>query len=484
MVLQQGVPARVWGWSTAGASVQAQIAYSGGGSTVSTSATADATGLWIAHWPAQSANLTPATLTFVSSDGSAANITNVLFGDVIFCWGQSNLAGENTPVNYVYNASAELAAANSFPNIRVFQVGTFGKNGPSTPALQLAQGPSIPWSVASSSSVSSLSATCWFTGRDIAAATNKAFPIGLVESAWGGTSIQVWSTPQSNAACNAPPSYPGGWPTGLSSLYNGMVYPFQVGPMPVRGFVWYQGESQAMGNQSMYYSCALPRLVSDAQKGFGSPGAWFGIVQLAPWIASAGQNGEISQLRDVQLSSIISAANATTITAIDGGDPQAPHGSIHPRAKQLVGARLAAAALTTIYGQPTPYAGPTFASATVLTSPGAGQMAVRVTFDSDSLAGGGLVWVPPSEASNSTRCPTDLGVAATDCAGLQIQGSDGVWYNAAAAIDAGGQTVVLTASNVPAGVTPAATSNGWAAWPVVNLYNGAGLPAYPWSASV
>jgi len=53
------------------------------------------------------------------------------------------------------------------------------------------QAPRIPWSVAGPDSVSGFSATCWFHGKGLADALGPSVPIGLLESAWGSTEIQV-----------------------------------------------------------------------------------------------------------------------------------------------------------------------------------------------------------------------------------------------------------------------------------------------------
>ena len=44
------------------------------------------------------------------------------------------------------------------------------------------------------------------------------------------------------------------------------------------------------------------------------------------------------------------------------GDPQAPIGSIHPRGKQIVGARLAASYLNKVLGYNIDFAGPRYLS--------------------------------------------------------------------------------------------------------------------------
>jgi hypothetical protein len=148
------------------------------------------------------------------------------------------------------------------------------------------------------------------------------------------------------------------------------------------------------------------------------------------------------------------------------------------------------AALTAVYGQPTPFAGPRNASA-VPGGGAAGALSATVSFAAPSAASPGndgpLRLISPSPDgpfANSSVCPT--GVAADLCAGFALRGSDNVWYAAVAALGAAPRTLVLTASaaDVPAGLTATATASGWSLWPITLLYSSGGLPAWPWNASV
>jgi sialate O-acetylesterase len=60
----------------------------------------------------------------------------------------------------------------------------------------------LRWSVASSSSVGSgsASAVCWLYGRMIQAALNGR-PIGLIHTSWGGTAIELWMPRQALTDC-------------------------------------------------------------------------------------------------------------------------------------------------------------------------------------------------------------------------------------------------------------------------------------------
>ena len=91
---------------------------------------------------------------------------------------------------------------------------------------------------------------------------------------------------------------------------------------------------------------------------------------------------------------------------------------------------------------------------------------------------------PVGPFANSSVCPS--GVSADLCAGFALRGSDGRWYAASAALGDSQRTLVLTASEagVPAGLTATGTASGWSLWPITLLYSGAGLPAWPWNASI
>jgi len=152
-----------------------------------------------------------------------------------------------------------------------------------------------------------------------------------------------------------------------------------------------------------------------------------------------------------------------------------PWGSVHPRHKQLPGARLAYGALAQVYGQAVPYVGPTAAAATG-SSVGT-ALSVSVSFLASTVAGGGLAFQP-------SHCPTELGVPVAQCAWFSIAGSDGKLYNATAAITGGGTTLDLSAIAAAAGVTPVAASYGYGTWPIAVLYATNGLPATPFNVSV
>jgi sialate O-acetylesterase len=88
-------------------------------------------GVWRQQLPAMPAG-GPYNLTFSSSTGGSASMSDVLFGDVYLCGGQSNM---EFTVASALNASAEIAAAN-YPWIRVFTVGQ--GNSSNTPFVDLA----------------------------------------------------------------------------------------------------------------------------------------------------------------------------------------------------------------------------------------------------------------------------------------------------------------------------------------------------------
>jgi hypothetical protein len=87
------------------------------------------------------------------------------------------------------------------------------------------------------------SATCYYFGRELYEKMRGSVPIGLVESAWGGTIVESWMSPNGLKKCDSfpiatPSDRFGIGPNDPSALFNGSVSPYL--PMRLKAVVWYQ----------------------------------------------------------------------------------------------------------------------------------------------------------------------------------------------------------------------------------------------------
>jgi len=302
-------------------------------------------------------------------------------------------------------------------------------------------------------------ALCWFTGRDIYNIIK--IPIGLVSSNWGGTPVQTWSSPEILTQCpNVDNPCNSSIPQNCNStLYNTMVVPYL--PMRLRGFLWYQGETNAW--QPGYYACAFPMMISDWRNkwGYTPTDIVFVFVQLAPWTGGGGPTSSIGYTRLAQ-EAALALPMVGMATAIDLGDINAPFGNIHPRNKQEVAYRSTLILQNLVYGIDINYWGPIAVSAHILsTTP---QMKVLVNF----------VEQINSLVFQSASCPT----TSNFCAWFDIATSDGSFTNATATITAPNQ-IQLVAIPPSSSVTITNARYVMGDWPVCTLYNSDGLPAYP-----
>jgi hypothetical protein len=184
-------------------------------------ATADMDGTWRVLLPPVAASLGH-TITVFSTSGDNATLSNVAFGDVFLCGGQSNMV---FAVPAMTNASAEIAAADCYPHIRIFTVGIGTQSAVPLRDLQTVR---EPWKVASSRTISedvtpghtmfgTFSAVCWVFGRKLSDALTRAgqasadggpIPLGLISNNWGGTKIEQWMPADAIAPCT--PAHAGG----------------------------------------------------------------------------------------------------------------------------------------------------------------------------------------------------------------------------------------------------------------------------------
>ena len=175
MVLQQGREIHIWGNADPGEAIAVTLV----GHT--SSATADAKGDWSVHLPSMNAG---GPFTLMIGGKKEVSIKDVMIGEVWIASGQSNMTFS---LDGVENAATEVPNAN-YPQIRLFSV---PKKIAVTP-----QENTLPahWEICTPETAKSFSAVAYFFAREIHRKLNV--PVGMVESAWPGTTIQTWIAPE------------------------------------------------------------------------------------------------------------------------------------------------------------------------------------------------------------------------------------------------------------------------------------------------
>jgi len=379
------------------------------------------------------------------------------------CGGQSNMEFSTPSMN---NHTAEIQAANNYPLIRLFTVGQGNKSG-----IPLKKLGSIeqPWIRASNLTVGNskwtyFSAVCWLFGRNLFDELGN-IPIGLISNNWGGTKVQLWSSPAALKAC--------GQPTTQGTLWNAMIVPYTIGPMAMNGQIWYQGEANV--GQADYYKCGFPAMITDWRAHFQTKSLWFGFVQLAgcdcyhrtPSVATG-------DLRLAQLAAL-SLPNVGFSTAIDVGNPH----NIHPTDKQTVARRLSNSAMGMIFGDERDWQPPMYANAS--TTRKGEDVLVTISFTKNNLKLTSKV-PPYALVMRSNEC-VGAGLKVTVCGFPTIYMNDGTVLNAT--VELVGTNKILLKAKTKSGVHAVRTTYGRGDWPVSFFWDAEnGWPIVPWDANI
>jgi sialate O-acetylesterase len=423
-VLQQGVPVPVWGTAADGERVTVEFA----GQKVSTTARG---GKWAVRLRPLVAG---GPFAMIVAGENRVQINNVLVGEVWICSGQSNMA---FTLSKASNA-AEAIAASADPQLRLL---TVPRAHGDTPLDDI----DARWQVCGPETAPEFSAVGYFFGRDLRRALGV--PVGLINASYGGTMAQGWmrkevveADPDLTAAfktnpANAPPR-----PSQPGRLYNSMIHPLI--PYAIKGVIWYQGEANR--TDAYRYRKVFPALIRNWRDDWKQGQFPFLFVQIAPFgpRPDKPEQQNLPELRESQLLTSETVPNTAMVVITDYGHP-----TIHPTCKEPVGDRLALAARAIAYNQDVAYRGPALVDVRFK----AGRAVLSFT---DTC--GGLV------------------AKGGDLTGFIIAGQDRKFYPARASIV--GAKVVVSSPDVP---SPAAVRYGWSAYPEVNLFNKAGLPASP-----
>ena len=183
MVLQQNANVKLWGESRQNATVTISASWDKRKTTVRS--TSD--GKWSAELSTTSAG-GPYTIT-ISDGKSILKFKNVLLGEVWLCTGQSNM--ELKLRDNVIGMQEEMANAHKLTNIRLLHVQNATSPTPTDKIGLVGEG----WQECSSESIADFSATGYFFGKYLNQELNV--PVGLIETCWGGTLAEAWTSESS-----------------------------------------------------------------------------------------------------------------------------------------------------------------------------------------------------------------------------------------------------------------------------------------------
>lgn len=370
MVLQRDVPLDIHGTANTGEKITVEI----GGRKAS--ATADNQGKWsVVLSPMQAAE----DLTLTITAGKQRKVfSHVAVGEVWLCSGQSNMA---FMLCQAESGKQDIAAADD-PQLRLFDMkGRWETYDVAWPAScldslnHLQYFHDTTWQPSTPASASRFSAVGYYYGRMLR--QKLGVPVGLICNAVGGAPTEAWvdrnslETSFPNILSNwLQNDFIQDWVRGRAAknltndqtklgrhpyepcyLYESGILPLQR--YPIKGVIWYQGESNAHNKDA--HAKLFSLLVNGWRQNWNNPDMPFYFVQLSslnrpswPWF------------RDSQLRLMKEISNTGMAVSSDCGDSL----DVHPRCKQPVGERLARWALAKTYGQDITPSGPVFSSIT------------------------------------------------------------------------------------------------------------------------
>ncbi|HEV9035328.1 MAG TPA: beta-L-arabinofuranosidase domain-containing protein [Puia sp.] len=406
MVLQRNVPVPVWGDADAGSTVTVHFG------SQTRSVVADGKGHWRVSLGPLSASTEGVEMT-VTGDGASIRFRDVLVGEVWLCSGQSNMEYSMRKNSKFEKGGDALDSARN-PLIRIFLV----RNNYSKPDRHIRR----RWDSAEGAPLRDFSAAGYFFAQEVFRRLNV--PVGVISNAIPGSLIEPW-LPDSG------------------KFYKTLVTP--LAPYALKGFLWYQGESNCFLADTLRYAGKMKTLIESWRTLWANPDLSFYFVQIAPYYYSktTGSTGTEPVFWEAQ-EKALSLPHTGMVMTTDLVDTPF---DLHPAYKWKIGRRLALLALANDYHEAVVCSGPVFDHLTVR------GRRVELHF-----TGGPLV----------SRKPLRW---------FETEDKSGKFTPATAAI-AGDDKIILKARN-----RPIAVRFGWNEAAQPNLFNKEGLPAMPFRAT-
>lgn len=434
MVLQRTTTVSVWGW----ADPKEEI-------TITTSwleddivLKADKHGEW--RTALETTDSKESQTINLKSKQSDISLTNILFGEVWLCSGQSNMYQPVKGYNGQPSFGCQQALVNcQNSNLRLF---TVDKRASKTPLNDLES--FTPWQEPTPETVADFSAVAYYYGQQLQQVLDV--PVGIIHSSWGASTVRAWMSLEKLSELET---------VDLSEvdvtknpnrkpvlLYNAMIAP--ILSYSIKGALWYQGEGNR--KEPRMYEKLLPAMVDDWKTRFGNEQFPFYYVQIAPFTY---YNNEVvnfpdntAYMRESMEKCLDLIPHSGMAVTLDVGDDYC----IHPPKKKEVADRLLYASLSQTYGM--------------------------TSFDGQSPRYKSME-VKGSEAVLSFD-HAENGLFAYDVINdVEMAGEDSVFYSAKAKIHKNRKQLVVTCDSV---AEPVAVRYGWRNFVEGTLYDASLLP--------
>ena len=485
-IFQAGKPIAIWGWANAGDAITVTFRDDDGTTREFKAATGEE-GRWSGQIPEMQRGAT-GQLHVTTAKGESLDVHDLITGEVWLCGGQSNMsylvntpsknANERTTPELLLRAQNEATAAKG--KLRYFAT---RHQHPETP-LDDVQG---SWIIATPDTVGGCFALSW----NFAVELNDRMhaPVGLLDSAVGGTVVEAWTPKPELDACAAGPDlekryedrlekipadkkakfeteladwlkkYPSpelqqqniatrpmpdaGNPNRPARLYNGMIHGLE--PYTLAGVIWFQGDGNCPHPSD--YGVLIKTLITSWRKHFHNDSLPFYYVEMQNYSRPQQKPVEpnaLSEIRDQQQAAL-TLQNTDVATGVDVGI-RVPNYEAHFPDKKALGKRLAGLALDHLYGQPG-----------LVHSPCLKSFKVE----------GNKIRLQLSDADG-------LRLRGSEMTGFAIKAADGQWVWAKGEIE--GQDILVWSDQI---AKPSDVRYAWAYNPFISVENSAGLPLRP-----
>lgn len=476
VVLQRDQSVAIWGTGSDGEAVTVELFGKTATATV-------ANGKWFVSLPAMPA---AENGTLVLKGDKEIRLGDIAVGEVWICSGQSNMEWRLNACNARYDTIVQTA---NDPGIREFKVPLRTYPGDAFPTLV--------WRRFVPGAATQFSAIGYFFAAELR--KNLGVVVGLVNCAYGGTSIESWMDRETLLATGGaklldedaakmalfatPADYENAWneytatrkdweakkksgvpaaelgpqpkepygyrsksrPTALHASMLGVVRPFTA-----KGFLWYQGENNA-GNQG--YEMMLSSFIAAIRKEWNSPDMPFLIAQLSSPSGSHRDDGDgFPIIREAQRKVALETPGAGFVVTLDYGEK----GNVHPSAKQPVAERFARLALGRVYGEK--------------------EFSPQSPVATEATLRDSAIWIQFADI------PESLEIRDAAIPSLEVQNETGAWTPAQA--ERGSDLKSLRVALASPDSKPKAVRYAWRNFCTLSIYSDEGLPVSPWILEV